>query len=191
MDSNLIDLIERQLVEKVDKLFKYHHRDSYVFNDAVMAHDPIWGLLYPVDDEKTVAILKARTRRALAAQAWFQLTGPAWAQPLPLSYEDRQQLLVKEDSNRMELFWHYAESLAHTLWDYRTHPPFQKFGQGVMAHPAAPDHLREDPELLQEFPPAPLVGLSEELGWYSPEMLAEEARLQELMWGAGHEVREV
>jgi hypothetical protein len=194
-DHALRDLCECVFADVVEDLFEKNRASSFERMGDLMAHDPTFGLYYMIDDERVVAILKERTRRALTARAMFRLTGPDWAQPLPLSYEDRQLMLFK-NGNRMELLWHFAESLANALWD-RTHPAFQEFGQGVMASEHAPEHLRQDPELLREFPPQPLVGLSDDLGWYSEEMLAEEARLQELMWGssaaadAGHEVREV
>jgi hypothetical protein len=184
MDHALIDLCERVFSDYVDDLFEKNRANSIYRMGDLFAHDPTWGLYYPIDDEHIVAILKERTRRALAARAWFRITGPDWAQqPLPLSFDDRQQLLLKSGDNRTEMLWYFAESLACGQWDYRAHPVFRAFAQGVMAHPAAPDHLRQDAELLREFPPQPLVGLDDELVWCSQAMLDEEARLQALMWG--------
>jgi hypothetical protein len=197
MDRELIDLSERIFSDYVDNLFEKNRTNSVYRLGDLFAHDPTWGLYYPVDDEGIVAILKERTRRALAARAWFTVTGPAWAQPLPISRTDIDNVRCECDGGREELLGHFVSSLINTNWDYRTHPVFFDFACGVMASAHAPEHLREDPELLQEFPPVPLVGLSKDLGWYSPEMLAEEARLQELMWGSsaaadtGHEVKEV
>jgi hypothetical protein len=194
MDRELIDLSERVFANYVDNLFEKNHANSFYRMGDLFAHDPTWGLYYPVDDGCIVAILKERTRRALAARAWFTVTGPAWAQPLPISRSDIDNVQYECDGGREELLGHFVSSLINANWDYRTHPVFFDFACGVMAHPATPDRLRQDAELLQEFPPKPLVGLSEDLGWYSVEMLAEEARLQELMWGssaaadAGHEV---
>jgi hypothetical protein len=191
--DELIDLSERVFANYVDNLFEKNRANSVYRMGDLFANDPTWGLYYPIDNEYIVGILKERTRRALAARAWFAVTGPAWAQPLPISHN----VQYEHSGGREEMLDHFMSSLINANWDYKVHPVFFDFACGVMAHPAAPDYLREDPELLQEFPPAPLVGLSEGLGWYSPEMLAEEARLQELMWGSsaaadtGHELKEV
>jgi hypothetical protein len=37
--------------------------------------------------------------------------------------------------------------------DYKTDPPFADYACGLMAYQHTPDYLRNDPELLQEFPP--------------------------------------
>jgi hypothetical protein len=179
MDQNLIELCERQFVKHVEELFKWNRTGSYVFDDAIWAHDPIWNSIYCLDDEASMAAIKRRTLRALAAREWFKHTGPSWAQPLPLAYDEIDKLLLIDDS-RMELLHYYVNSLMHADMDYRTHPGFTDYCCGLMAADDAPEHWREDPDLLREFPPKPLAGIGKGLAWYSTAMLAEMAEEEEL-----------
>ena len=54
----------------------------------------------------------------------------------------------------------YADSLAAEYrWDYELHPPFAVFVSGLLAYEHAPDEIRNDRSLLQEFPPRRARGL--------------------------------
>ena len=55
-------------------------------------------------------------------------------------------------------------------YDYSGHASFFDYGCGVMAHPRAPDHVRDDPELQAEFPAKELPGLSGRLVWYGESL---------------------
>jgi len=65
-------------------------------------------------------------------------------------------------------------------YDYLGHPSIFVYGSGVMAHPCAPDHVRNDPELRCEFPARELPGLCSRLVWLGeslpPPVPAEPAR---------------
>jgi hypothetical protein len=102
--------------------------------------------------------------RLLLARAWFLTTGPAWAQPLPLG--DSEWMPLMQRRGAMYLLGAYACSLQYSNYDYLEHPSFHAFGCGVMAHPHAPDHVRDDPELQAEFPAQPLPGLCDRLTWF-------------------------
>jgi hypothetical protein len=52
-------------------------------------------------------------------------------------------------------------------FDYLTHPEFYTFARGIMAYDGTPKRVREDPELLEEFPPRHLPGLHRML--WTPE----------------------
>jgi hypothetical protein len=67
----------------------------------------------------------------------------------------------------------YAFSLQLRHYDFQTHPSFSTFGRGVMAHPRAPDHVRDDLELQEEFPAKELPGLSARLIWYGEHLPAD------------------
>jgi hypothetical protein len=45
-------------------------------------------------------------------------------------------------------------------------------GCGVMAHPSAPNHVRDDPELQAEFPARALPGLCGRLVWSGERLQA-------------------
>jgi hypothetical protein len=100
---------------------------------------------------------------ALAARAWFSRHGPAWAPQLPLGFEIPPLL---RGGGPLHLLGRYAQSLEITGYNYREHPQLYPFACGVMAHPAAPACVRDDPELKAEFPPKPLPGLSGRMIWY-------------------------
>jgi hypothetical protein len=55
-------------------------------------------------------------------------------------------------------------------YDFRTHPSFHDFNRGVMAHPRAPEHVRNDPELRAEFPARELPGLCGRLVWFGENL---------------------
>jgi hypothetical protein len=104
-------------------------------------------------------------RAALDARVWFSKHGPDWAQELPLG--DECYLMMKA-SGPLHLLGRYGFSLWLLDFDYLTHPQIYEFCRGLMASPHTPEHVREDPELLAEFPPKELPGLCPRRIWYSP-----------------------
>jgi hypothetical protein len=108
-------------------------------------------------------------REVLEARAWFATTGPTWAQPLPVDTECSALLKAR---GPMHLLGLYACSLSMLSYDYRVHPTFHAFGCGVMAHPRAPSHVRDDPDLQAEFPAKPLPGLCNRLVWLGERLPA-------------------
>jgi hypothetical protein len=117
---------------------------------------------------------------ALAARVWFSKHGPEWAQQLPLGFEIPPLL---RGSGPLRLLGHYAQSLEFLSYNCLEHPQLYDFCRGVMAHPDAPEHVRNDPELLAEFPPKPLPGLSSRMIWFGERPQPGE-RLQALSTGA-------
>jgi hypothetical protein len=109
-------------------------------------------------------------RTVLLARAWFAQAGPAWAQPLPIGDEC---VPLSRATGAMYLLGAYAFSLQLRHYDFQTHPSFSTFGRGVMAHPRAPDHVRDDLELQEEFPAKELPGLSARLIWYGEHLPAD------------------
>ena len=94
-------------------------------------------------------------RNVLRARALFAQAAPAWA-PLPVGDEISPLLHA---TGGMCLLGHYACSLMMMSYDYLGHPTFATFASGVMAHPRAPDHVRDDPELRCEFPARGIAGV--------------------------------
>jgi transcriptional regulator with XRE-family HTH domain len=93
----------------------------------------------------SLAQLKQRLRAALAARAWFDKQGPAWATPLPLR-EEECAALQRDASNRLKLVGYYGSSLRRLDFDYLAHPLLYDYCRGVMAHPNPPTGLRDDPD---------------------------------------------
>src|SRR5436305_102072 len=67
---------------------------------------------------------KRLARRALAAREWFAKHGPPDAPPLPLSYNDREDLKRGGIGHLVAL---YARSLAQQEYDFEKHPPFYDY----------------------------------------------------------------
>jgi hypothetical protein len=109
-------------------------------------------------------------RKAYEARAMFAVENPAWG-PLPLGDECYPFLRA---TGGMYVLGYYAFSLQLLSYDYLEHPSFHSFGCGVLAHPAAPEHVRDDPELNEEFPPQPLPGLCGRLLWSGESLQAGE-----------------
>ncbi len=113
------------------------------------------------------------SRQALAAREWFKRNGPADAPPLPLGYDEREDLKV--GGLKHIIAW-YACSLACRDYAVEKHPSFDDYARGVMAsdyisYPAA--RIQEDAELQKRFPPRPLAGLGPALVWEPPAIHAE------------------
>jgi hypothetical protein len=105
--------------------------------------------------------------RAVRARAWFAKQGPSWCQPLPLVYYDEQEKILCSGDFARHLVVYYTNSLRGLNFDYLTHPLLFDYARGVLAHPQCPDHLRDEEELLAEFPPKPLPGL-DGVDWRPP-----------------------
>jgi hypothetical protein len=94
--------------------------------------------------------------RALVARAWFNWDTPGMPQ-LPLSYEEREDL--KGHGGVDYIISVYARSLDARGYDIGRHPSFERYACGVMASPYAPDFIKQDQQLLKQYPPRPLRGL--------------------------------
>jgi hypothetical protein len=73
----------------------------------------------------------------------------------------------------MHLLGLYAFSLQLMNYEYLGHPMLHDFCRDVMAHPRAPDHVRDDLELQEEFPARELPGLSDRMIWFSGRLHAD------------------
>jgi hypothetical protein len=158
-------------------------------------HNPVTGGSYiggldPIEEQKAAA------SRALQARNWFAYTGPADAQPLPISASERGDIHLRDDYARF-LFHHilelYSRSLEAQQFDFIQHPPFAAFVSGVLSDaehdgghlPNCPDEL---PQLRKRFPPRRLPGLLPSFDWLPPKEYAEEMESQRRWraWNAGN-----
>jgi hypothetical protein len=120
-----------------------------------------------------------RICRALVASVRFHTDKPPWAPALPLQLDDIEAY-ENDDDNRVNLVGYYAGSLRGENWS-PDHPGFAAFASGLLACPHAPDYLREDHSLKQEFPPQRLAGLCDgRLYWRSAETLAWDRQLDQM-----------
>jgi len=169
--DDLTQLCAREFARHIDELLQKNRIETYSPGEE-WVETPVVGLFHRLQDEAAMAALKELDRRALAARERFKTDGPAWAQPLPLSWDDCCRLAGA--GGRMELLGNYAASLLGSKWD-AAHPSFGRFCRGMMADRSTPGYLRNDPELQRTYPPKPLKGLM------SAEMAAaldcSEARL--------------
>jgi hypothetical protein len=145
MRSNLTQQCGGEFAAHVDKLFRANRKLDF-------AEIPVIGGHYcPREDDDRP--LKKQACAALAARVWFHEHGPAWAQPLPLSYNEREDL---KRGGRLHILAWYARSLCCLDWNYRLHPPFFAYACAVMAAAFTPDFIKNTRELQQQFPPRPL-----------------------------------
>jgi hypothetical protein len=115
-------------------------------------------------------------RKALAARKWFAENGPPDVQPLPLGYDEREQMKsnaamrIVPMSYRI-LAW-YARSLDCRKYDVLKHPSFEDYACGVMASQFSPPDIQTG-ELQSRFPARSLYGLGPGLIWEPPEQYEE------------------
>src|SRR5438128_980675 len=74
---------------------------------------------------------KGLGRQAALAREHFALHAPPNAPPLPIGYDEREQM--KRQGTLAKLVSLYARSLENRKYDTTEHPPFEEFAQGVMA----------------------------------------------------------
>ena len=122
------------------------------------------GGLDPIEPQKRMA------RLALMARECFAVNGPPDAPPLPLSYDEREDLKIGGLATIVAL---YARSWEGRDYD-QEHPAFFDYACGVMAS----GHMgyrgiKEDEQLRKRFPPRPLRGLGPGLYWEPPELHAQ------------------
>jgi hypothetical protein len=124
-----------------------------------------------------IPMLIREVRKAYEARAAFALEGPTWAQMLPIFMEEIHPL--QKATGAMHVLGCYASSLQLMNHDYLAHPRFPTFACGMMAHPDAPEHVRNDMDLQAEFPAKELPGLSSRMIWFGKRLPLPE-RLQAL-----------
>ena len=111
-----------------------------------------------------------RGRRARFARKWFALNSPPDAPPLPLGYDEREDLKV---GGLKHLVAWFACSLACRDYAVEKHPSFDDYARGLMASEYTPGFVKSDGELQRRFPPRPLAGLGPALVWEPPAIHAK------------------
>ena len=119
-------------------------------------------------------------RRAYLAREYFAKHGPADAPPLPLSYDEREDL--KEGRGLLSyLVALFARSQDSVEYDLKEHPEIAEYISGVLWEaeridgdigtlPNYPDELLE---LKKRFPPRKMAGLGPGFYWEPPKQHAK------------------
>ena len=161
MDNRLLERSAVEFERYVEMLFTYG-QNAFV---ACLREHP--------DPADCYMQLMDLASRALRARAWFAKHAPCRYQPLPLVYYDEQEKIMCSGDFHRHLTVYYADSLQRLNFNYLKHPSFYDYCRGVMAHPDGPIDLRDDKELLGEFPPKPLPGLYDGIHWRPPGRIAQ------------------
>jgi hypothetical protein len=97
--------------------------------------------------------------RAMRAVSWFARHAQCRFQPLPLvHYDEVEKYCAAATFTGISVNFSY--SLRGQGFNYIRHPGFYEYGRGLLADPDCPIDLRNDRELLADFPPKVLPGLS-------------------------------
>jgi len=163
---------------QVEKMFDREVRQA-LLREFHLAQAPVIGTLFNATDEAAIAKLKHQVCRVPGACEWHRRHAPSWAQPLPVSCSELYDRRLADFSPKRKLLLHFGNSLRVLEWHYNQHPPFPTYAAGVLAHDFAPDELRNDSELVKEFPPRPLAGIDRFLRYNTPALIAH--RRHELM----------
>jgi hypothetical protein len=131
------------------------------------------GFVYGVDP---TGRQKKAAYSALSAREWFAFNAPADAQPLPVTYGDREDL-KRRCGLLLYIVALYGRSLEGRNYDVNEHPPFADYISGVLWEAERVDGIigtlpyypTELPELKKRFPPRELSGMGPGFCWLSPE----------------------
>jgi hypothetical protein len=152
-----------------------HEFDSYVDRVAaaqrIYVTSPIFEGSLPVAD---IPKIKHLMRNATRSRALFYLSGPPRLQPLPLSEDEHNAIIMGDDPIRW-MTHHFSNSQRARGFD-RNHPSFFDYVRGVVAE--IPEKILDYEKMLRLFPPKKLPGL-EDFHWrplpLTPSQWATEA----------------
>jgi hypothetical protein len=182
MDERFLTLCKREFELGVKMLFDAL-QNSVVDGESWLREIPYIGGQFVAALENPEHSLVPQVCRALCAREQFRQDAPSWAyQPLPLRQEDCDEL-TNHDNPRLNLVGYFASSWRYMDWDQQ-HPSFGRFCSGLMFYQFAPNNIRADSSLRQEFPPRELTGLCDGmLHWRSDATIVWDRQHQ--AWCAG------
>jgi hypothetical protein len=167
---------QQAIANQVDMLFEKGRAHaianlSSADRKSLILEAPIIKLLYSAVDDELIAMLKVVACDAVVAWQRFHESKPPGLPDLPVNSVACNKLLGERDY-RLQLLGKYGVSQRGSLFN-REHPSFPDFNCGVMACKYAPKYLREDLEMLRDYPPKWLDGLSnhEGLFWHTDDTL--------------------
>jgi hypothetical protein len=164
-DPDFLKLCAQAFDDHVELLFR-NLKPVQCGCGGALIEAPVIGGLHRIEDLSQV---KNKAAQALAAQRWWNNRWPA---PLPVS-EEAIAALRQHPNPWCQLLGYYAASLRAMNFDFKRHPRFYVFCEGLFASPNAPWHLRHHHGLLGAIDPCPLPGLDDEtLRWEPLESVA-------------------
>lgn len=169
------DRFNEPCAHELENLIKGLFKTSRKIPGTGMAEIPVvGGVFLPYGDYSPLLLTVCA---ALCAGERFRQDEPAWP-PLPL-HEELIEVYINAECSRLNLVGLFGKSLWGVDWNYDLHPRLGAFASGLMAYPSTPIELRNDRELLREFPPRELAGLCDgRLYWRSPETIARDREHQ-------------
>ena len=117
--------------------------------------------------EDSISYQKHAAERALLAQEWFAVFGPADAPVLPLLPWDYDSLRYGT-IGLTPLVGFYARSLSFRDWQVHDHPSFEDFASGLMVFPNISTRVAQDSPLAERYPPRALAGMHAGAFWEPP-----------------------
>jgi hypothetical protein len=172
----MIDRLQEACAGELERLLEgLFESPRMISPGSGIAEVPITGGWYIprlLDAQKQVLLLRIVAALVARERVRADASVPPWAKPLVV-HQDRLEEMIEDDNPQIKLAGYYGSSLRGAAWDYDAHPSFNAFASGIMACEYAPIELRNDPLLLQQFPPRPLEGLCDgQLMWRSATEIA-------------------
>ena len=160
-------------------MFSYTEHVEQLFAEAPDRYEkyrsnPVTGGMFlrgvdPVGPQKRIAL------KALKARDWFEPQRPLDAPELPLTKEGRERIKVEGIGYIISLL---ARSLCMCGYETEGHPRLDEYARGVMASTLTPDFIRNDPQLVKQYPPTPLAGLGNGSSGGRPNSRGDKASLR-------------
>jgi hypothetical protein len=169
-----INLAEDQARQAVDSLFQ-----ANAARPGQICDWPVVGGHY-VSGEDPIDEMGEKAVRGLLAREWFTINGPPDLSPLPLSYDEREDM--KRGRGLLNyIFALYARSLEGRDYDLKEHPPLFGYVSGVLWEAervdgeigTLPDYPDELAELKKRYSPAMLAGMGPGFCWEPPKLHAQ------------------
>jgi hypothetical protein len=125
--------------------------------------------------EDSIAHQKREAEKALLAQEWFALDGPANAPALPVTQMGWEDMRHDHECGLNPLIGFYSRSLSFRDWQVHNHPSFEDFARGLLANDNGHWDLpqRVGPAVLKRYPPRALAGMTPHGYWAPPKEYSE------------------
>jgi hypothetical protein len=167
MDKDLLSLCEQAFTDQIDAMIQDAIKRGELIRGCFF-DAPVVGGFRSMETIHDAEKLEHEIGRALIARGWWAVHGMRSGPQLPVSMVEIMLLLRSEDPWE-RLVGHFAYSLKCTGWDFRIHPSWRHYFDGLLASPCCPRRLRRDFELQGVTSDRRLAGLDDStLCWKPP-----------------------
>jgi len=173
-DFTFIRLGAHKFEKHVNEQFEAARSHARARGETTFRLPYFWWPIYV--DSGLIAIHKREVCLRHAARKHFGEHKPSWSPDLPTTVAEYERL-ENDDDVRFQLVNCFETSLRGLGYDTLIHPLFHPYVCGFLARPDAPDYLRTNPQLLQEFSPQLLEGLDQAWCWKTPEMVDKDLQI--------------